>query len=195
VRSIFPSATIIRPATLWGSQDEFLRHHATMMRYWPVYPLIYPDRKLQPVYVDDVAKGILHSLTTENARGAIYEFAGPTVITTKELVDWITKVLKFGEEVKQYPVNDDILWHLGYWFGQHRNPRFTPDSIKRSTDVVATGKYPGLASLGLAPGPLNSELALSILHMYRKPERFADITWDRAEIPDLGGNSPYEPPY
>jgi hypothetical protein len=34
------------------------------------------------------------------------------------------------------------------------------DWNKESTDVIASGKYPGLADLGIKPVPVNSELAL-----------------------------------
>jgi uncharacterized protein YbjT (DUF2867 family) len=51
VRNIFPDATIIRPATLWGAQDTFLNSQASMMKFWPLFPLVHPQKLWQPAYV------------------------------------------------------------------------------------------------------------------------------------------------
>lgn len=195
VRSIFPEATIIRPATLWGAQDKFLNHHGFMMRYWAFYPIVHGEKKWQPVFIDDVAKAILESLKSEEAIGKTYEFAGPSVMTTVELADWLSKILKIENEQYKIPVSGDLLWHMGYWLGQHRKPKFTLDSIKENTDIIASGKFPGLEAFGIKPVPVNSELALSQLSIYRKPVRFQDITLDLEEIPDLGRATEAKPYY
>lgn len=49
---------------------------------------------------------------------------------------------------------------MGYWLGQHRKPKFTLDSIKENTDIIASGKFSGLEAFGIQPTPVNSELAL-----------------------------------
>eukprot|EP01127_Copromyxa_protea_P004846 TRINITY_DN14667_c0_g1_i1.p1 TRINITY_DN14667_c0_g1~~TRINITY_DN14667_c0_g1_i1.p1 ORF type:complete len:374 (-),score=92.57 TRINITY_DN14667_c0_g1_i1:83-1204(-) len=195
VRSIFPRATIIRPATLWGAQDKFLNQHGQMMRYWPIYPLVHAKKNIQPVFVDDVAKAILNTLKTEEAVGTTYELAGPAVMTKEELADWLIHILKLQGQQHKVPIGEDLLWHLGYWLGQQREPKFTLDWNKQSTDVVSSGKFPGLIDLGVKPTPVNSELALSMLSIYRQPVRFQDVTLDLEEIPDLGRAQEDKPYY
>jgi len=45
VRESFPGVTVLRPTKFFGSEDSFTVHMAHRMKYWPVYPLIYPNRK------------------------------------------------------------------------------------------------------------------------------------------------------
>eukprot|EP01126_Amoeba_proteus_P059141 TRINITY_DN7700_c0_g1_i19.p1 TRINITY_DN7700_c0_g1~~TRINITY_DN7700_c0_g1_i19.p1 ORF type:complete len:291 (+),score=29.92 TRINITY_DN7700_c0_g1_i19:390-1262(+) len=192
VRNIFPNATIVRPATLWGSQDEFLNHFASMMRYWPVYPMVHPEKKWQPIYVNDVAQAIVQSLASKSAPGQIYELAGPSVVTTRQLSDWISRVLKLQDKYT-YEVGEEVLWHMGYWLGQHRKPRYTLDSIKENTDIVASNKFPGLGEFDVEPTSVTSQLAISLLHYYRKPVHQSDITLEKNELPDLPRNVGFVP--
>jgi uncharacterized protein YbjT (DUF2867 family) len=184
VRSTFPNAVIIRPATIWGAQDEFIRHHATLMKYWPIYPLVHPDRQIQPVYVDNVAQAIIRALISADSFGKIFEVAGPDVVTTKQFAEWIRLVLKMPDK-RFYEAEGELLWHLGYWLGQHRHPRFTLDSIKESSNVIASNKFPGLTELGIKPMRVKSEFSLSFLHPFRHPSRHNDVTTLLEEIPEL----------
>jgi NADH dehydrogenase (ubiquinone) 1 alpha subcomplex subunit 9 len=184
VRSIFPDAIVIRPATMWGAQDEFIRHHAQLMKYWPVYPLVHPNRRLQPVYIDNVAQAMVRALLSKDSHGKIYEIAGPDVITTKQFAEWVRLVLKMPNK-QMWEVNEGLLWHMGYWLGQHRHPRYTLDSVKENSSVVASNKFPGLTELGIKPMKVNSEFTVSFLHPFRHPNRQMDITNLLEEIPDL----------
>lgn len=82
------------------------------MRYWPFFPIVHGEKKWQPVFVDDVAKAIRESLKTEAAKGATYELAGPAVMTTVELADWLSKILKMENDQYKIPVNDTLLWQV-----------------------------------------------------------------------------------
>jgi hypothetical protein len=62
VRSVMPEAIIVRPAAMWGPGDEVLRHHAQLMKYWPVYPLVFPEKLIQPIYVRFPLKTVFFSL-------------------------------------------------------------------------------------------------------------------------------------
>jgi len=202
VRSICPEATIIRPATLWGAQDEFMRNHASMMRYWPFYALYNAQQQLQPAYVKDVADALVATLRLPDGFGSTFEFAGPTTTTNKGYAEWVRKALKTPEK-HIIPISDNMLWHLGYWLGQHRRPRMTLDTIKENHNVVIKKNSPhrGFAQCGVTnPVRLDSSTALMYMSPWRKPSRQTDITTDNAEIPELPdlahyleihGHSPY----
>jgi uncharacterized protein YbjT (DUF2867 family) len=72
-----------------------------------MYVSLFPKLTLQ---VDDVARAIINSLKTEDARGAIYELAGPAVFSSVDLANWVAKVLKMEDDVYKVPVSDKVLW-------------------------------------------------------------------------------------
>jgi len=104
VRQIFPTATIVRPCTLFGREDRFLNRYARLATFFPLIPvslsvfcfvLSVPiplcvrallqlinngEQRLTPVYVEDVASAITASLSRADGQGAIYELGGPEVL-------------------------------------------------------------------------------------------------------------------
>jgi len=194
VKRVFPRATIIRPATLWGLGDDFLTNHSTMMRYWPVYLLIKGDMKVQPIWANDVAIAIVNSLKTSKAIGQTYELAGTAVYTQRQIAEWVNYVLKTRKRIIEIPHNGDLEWHIAYWLGQHRKPRFTLDGMKFDTDTVASGNLLGLADLNVHATPLFSPIGLGCFLHFRPPSRQFDITLGQApEIPGIekGGTPHY----
>jgi NADH dehydrogenase (ubiquinone) 1 alpha subcomplex subunit 9 len=197
VRSAFPNATILRPGPFWGAQDQFLHSRASMTRFWPVYVLQNPARRLAPVFVNDVATAILSSLRTTDAVGKTFELAGPAVVSEKELAEWVARMVKIRPRYVE--LNDSDLENLAYWLGQHRKPRMTLDTIKRDKeDVLVSGKYPGFPELGIPQDhlqPLYSQLAVSYILSYRKPSRQVEISLDDEpeEIKQLQRDQPLRP--
>ena len=59
-----------------------------MSRFLPFVPLIGDanKQKLQPVFVDDVAKAVAESLENPAADNQVFEIGGPEVLTMKEIV-------------------------------------------------------------------------------------------------------------
>lgn len=45
VRAAFPAATIIRPTIYFGMEDLYTVRTAYQMRYWPIFPVLFPERK------------------------------------------------------------------------------------------------------------------------------------------------------
>ena len=59
VNEAIPSAVIIRPSIVFGTEDEFFNKFASMAGISPALPLIGGGKtKIQPVYVDDVADAV-----------------------------------------------------------------------------------------------------------------------------------------
>jgi len=182
VKSIFPDVTIIRPADFFGAQDQFLHHHSSMMRYWPFYPLVHPNKQVQPVWVNDVATAIINSLKTSTSIGQTYEVGGPQIYTVRQVAEWINMVLKLKARIVEVP--DEFVWHMGYWLGQHRKPRYTLESIKQSQDNVCSGKFPGLLQLNVNATGFTSQLSIGYILHYRQPIRMMDITLEQEELPE-----------
>ncbi|KAL5971507.1 NADH dehydrogenase ubiquinone 1 alpha subcomplex subunit 9 mitochondrial [Taenia solium] len=91
-----PDAIIFRPADIWGNSDRFLCYYASRERRWAYGTqmrvcLWKRGQKTvkQPVYVGDLARGIVNSLTIPDSPGKIYEAVGPHRYRLDDLVKWI----------------------------------------------------------------------------------------------------------
>ena len=66
----FPSATLIRPAVMFGPGDAFITPLLSMIRQMPVFPMFGAGTtRLQPAYVEDFAEAITRTLQLPLATG------------------------------------------------------------------------------------------------------------------------------
>lgn len=80
--------TVFRPSVVFGARDHLLNLFAALARHFPLIPLGSPDARLQPVWVEDVARAIVLSLYLPECANRIYALAGPRVYTLRELVSF-----------------------------------------------------------------------------------------------------------
>jgi uncharacterized protein YbjT (DUF2867 family) len=80
------SATIFRPCVVFGEGDRFLNLFAALQKFMPVMLLGGAETKFQPVYVGDVVRAFAAALENHHTAGKIFELAGPTIYTLRELV-------------------------------------------------------------------------------------------------------------
>lgn len=123
-----PQAMILRPSIVFGQEDEFFNRFAGMVRFSPFLPLVGPDTKFQPVYVDDVAAAAIRGITGEADPG-IYELGGPDVNTFRDLMKQMLEVI----------YRRRIVLGLPFWLGT---------LMGRAFDLLNT------ISLGLISGPI-----------------------------------------
>ena len=70
VRAAFPAAVILRPSIVFGTEDQFFNRFAAMARLSPVLPIVGPDTRFQPVYVDDIAAAAVLAATSRSHRAS-----------------------------------------------------------------------------------------------------------------------------
>ncbi|XP_066319879.1 NADH dehydrogenase [ubiquinone] 1 alpha subcomplex subunit 9, mitochondrial-like isoform X1 [Miscanthus floridulus] len=92
----FPEATIMRPATMIGTEDRILNRWAQFAKNWGFLPLVGGGcTKIQPVYVIDVAAAIVNSLKDDGtSMGKIYELGGPEIYTVHELAELMYETIR-----------------------------------------------------------------------------------------------------
>jgi len=94
VRETLPDAAIIRPSIMFGPEDDFFNKFADLARFSPVLPLVGGGKtRFQPVYVSDVAEAIARAVDGTLEQGKIYELGGPDVLTFRELMEEILRVI------------------------------------------------------------------------------------------------------
>ena len=170
VRKAFPGATIIRPSTVFGPEDQFTNRFASMAR-GPFLPVIAPKTRFQPVYVRDLGRAIAAAaLDPRTHGGKTYELAGPEVLTLRELNGEIAELAGQSPELVDMP---DFMGSLISKFGFLPGAPLSKDQWQLlQKDNVASGKQPGFKEFGITPNPLRS-VAREWLGRYRRGGRFA----------------------
>jgi NADH dehydrogenase len=89
-----PETTIFRPSIVFGPEDQFTNRFAALARMSPVMPLVGAETKLQPVYVGDVAEAVALAVDGRTLPGRVYELGGPEVLTMREAIEIILRVIE-----------------------------------------------------------------------------------------------------
>lgn len=82
VRDIIPESTIVRPAPMYGREDNLLNYLGPKLKMWT------PNKnakEIYPVHVLDVAKGLEHIGYDDSTAGQTFELYGPEKMTFLEI--------------------------------------------------------------------------------------------------------------
>ncbi|WP_438276908.1 complex I NDUFA9 subunit family protein [Nitrobacter sp.] len=176
VLAAMPSATILRPSVMFGSEDQFANRFAALARMSPVLPLIGGTTKLQPVYVDDVAAAVADAVDGRTKAGAVYELGGPEVLTMREIMQIILRVIERDRILVPLPF---IAARFKAMFLQFAPGalKLTPDQVTmlRTDNVVseaATAAGLTLPGLGISPDSMEAVVP-QYLWRFRKAGQFA----------------------
>ncbi|MCJ7421544.1 complex I NDUFA9 subunit family protein [Sphingomicrobium astaxanthinifaciens] len=154
VRAAFAQATILRPSTVFGAEDEFTNRFAGMLDL-PATPILAPDTRFQPVFVRDLGEAIAKAaLDPRTQGGKTYEVAGPEALSMRELNHRIAEMAgRKPNFVELPPVMGDLLSSLGFLPGA---PLTKDQWLLLQRDNVATGAHPGLEAMGITPTPMQA---------------------------------------
>lgn len=152
--------SILRPSVIFGEGDKFLNLFAKLQKVFPMMPLAGAATRFQPVWVQDVASAVVACLKGANGQATprIIEVAGPDVYTLKEIVQLAAQISGvaggLGRPVIALPAWAGRLQAtlIGLAPGAPLMSVDNLDSMK--IDNVASGKLPGLASLGITASAL-----------------------------------------
>ena len=167
VQEAFESAIIIRPSIVFGVEDDFYNRFAWLARLSPALPLIGGGKsRFQPVYVADVAAGVMAVLVRAHSAGTVYEFGGPGVYSFKEILAYI--LAQTGRRRLLVPIPSAIALIQAFFLELSPfPPLLTRDQVRLlGTDNIASGA-PGLPDLGITPTAVESVVP-SYMSRYRR---------------------------
>jgi len=155
-------AIIMRPSIIFGPEDEFFNRFAGMAGLSPALPLIGGGHtKFQPVYVADVAEAIARAIDGELKGGTTYELGGPEVLTFRECMEEMLKVIDRKRMLVSIPWPIAML--QGRVLGLLPNPLLTADQVEslRADNIVsdeAKTQKRTLEGIGIEPASLEAIL-------------------------------------
>ncbi|MCE4538965.1 complex I NDUFA9 subunit family protein [Pelomonas sp. P7] len=150
--------TLVRPSLVFGEGDRSVNLFARLQRLFPVMPLGGAQARLQPVWVEDLARALVEVALRPQAVGQVYEIAGPEVMTLAELVRRAGRLA--GCERRVLPLPPGLAWlqalALECLPGE---PLMSRDNLASlSVPNAASGRLPGLAELGIKAASLEAVL-------------------------------------
>jgi len=168
-------SVIVRPANVFGPEDRFL-HRIAYLHMIPVFfgdPVLRNGQQsVQPVYVVDVAQGLINVGRDLDSYSKTYEFVGPKRYTYEELIKYFGEVCH--RHVNPFPYPEVVLKTyarlMELW---PPAPVICRDEITRMTidDVLTKGSL-RLSDAAINPTNLESVI-LQIWRSYR-PVNYLD---------------------
>ncbi|MDZ4088291.1 MAG: complex I NDUFA9 subunit family protein [Tabrizicola sp.] len=180
VLAAFPTAVILRPSIIFGTEDQFFNRFAAMTRMGPILPVVGANTRFQPVHVDDVAQAAVKAVNGEAAPG-VYELGGPEVDTFRGLMARMLKVIQRRRAVVNMPFFVARIMGFGFdmiqavTLGLIENKMITRDQVRNlARDNVVSPTARGFADLGITPTAMEGVLP-EYLWRYRASGQYAAI--------------------
>ncbi len=180
VLAAFPTAVILRPSVVFGTEDSFFNRFAAMTRFGPILPVVGAKTRFQPVFADDVAQAAVKGVLGQAAPG-IYELGGPEVDSFRGLMGRMLHVVQRRRAVVNLPFF--LARIIGFGFdivqavtlGLVENKVLTRDQVKNlQHDNVVSAGAKGFADLGITPTAMEAVLP-EYLWRYRPSGQYAAI--------------------
>ena len=162
VRAAFASASVVRPAVMFGPDDAFLNTLVQLLRRLPIYPMFgRGTTRLQPADVEDVGEMIAKLMQRTAAEAITVECGGPRVYTYEELLRTIARAANVNRMLVPVPF---AAWHALAWVAELLpGAPVTRNQVElMEIDTVASADVPGFADFGISPRALE-EVLQSIL--------------------------------
>ncbi len=175
-----PRAVILRPSIVFGTEDQFFNRFAAMARISPIVPVIGPDTRFQPVFVDDVAAAAECALV-HGVKPGVYELGGPEVDSFRGLIDRMLRVTRRDRWVVAVPMpiarlQGRVFGFLSQISGGLLPAPFTYDQVLLlARDNVVSDEALSFSDLGIAPTAMASVLD-SYMTPYMPYGQYARIT-------------------
>ena len=93
IQKNFPLTTILRPSVVYSVDDNFTTNFMTLLGRLPVFPLYYNgETKFTPIHCSDLTNIIYH-IISNNINSKIIECVGPEIISLKEILKKLLKLI------------------------------------------------------------------------------------------------------
>ena len=136
----FPTATILRPSVVYSVDDNFTTNFMTLLKNLPIFPLYYSgNTKFMPIHCSDLID-IIFQVVKKNIKSNILECIGPELISFKEILKRLSKLIDRRVIFISLPL--PIANLTAKFFQILPNPLLTEDQLRLlKYDNISSGKY------------------------------------------------------
>ena len=158
--------TVVRPSMIYGSElDKNMRHLLRFLYRWPVFPVFGSGENLwQPVYYEDVARGVMAALESSGAVGRAYDLPGAEPLTYLDLVRTAAAALGKKPRILRVPL-EPTRRALRLAELAHLPLPVRSEQVLRLREDKAYPYEEARRELGYAPRPFSEGIALEVARL------------------------------
>ncbi len=168
----FPLATILRPSIVYSVDDNFTTNFMTLLNRLPIFPLYYSGKtKFMPIHCSDLTD-IIYSVISERLNINIIECIGPEIITFKEILIRLLKLIGKKRLLVSMPF---VIANLtANFFQLFPKPLLTVDQLKLlKYDNVPSKKYKTNSDIGIPSNKYFDDEVKKYSYMWKEGGQFA----------------------
>jgi len=168
----FPISTILRPSVVYSVDDNFTTSFMTLLKRLPIFPMYYNgETKFTPIHCSDLTDVIYHVISN-NIYSNIIECVGPEVITFKEVIEKLLKLINKKRILIPMPL---LIAKLSATFFEIMpQPLLTRDQLKLlKYDNISSGKYKTNFDIGLPSLRYFDDEVKKYSYMWREGGQFS----------------------
>jgi len=172
VKRNFPLATILRPSVVYSVDDNFTTNFMTLLSRLPFFPLYYNGAtKFTPIHCSDLTDTIYHVIS-KNINSKIIECIGPDVISLKEILKKLLKLISKNRLLIPLPFfAANISAKLFQLFPK---PLLTVDQLRLlKYDNIPSNKYQTNSDIGVPSTRLFEQEVEKYCYMWREGGQFS----------------------
>ena len=168
----FPLATILRPSIVYSVEDNFTTNFMTLLSRLPVFPLYYNGKtRFAPIACTDLTDTI-HHVISNNIYSKIIECVGPEIITLKEILQRLLKLIDKKRILLPFPLT--VAQMSARFFELMPKPLLTRDQLRLlAYSNIATGKYKTNSDIGMPSKRYFNDEVKKYCYMWREGGQFS----------------------
>ena len=168
----FPISTILRPSVVYSVDDNFTTNFMTLLSRLPFFPLYYSGKtKFTPIHCSDLTN-IIYSVITDNINTKIIECVGPQVMSFKEIIEILLKLINKKRLLIPMPLM--LASFSAKIFQLLPKPLLTEDQLRLlKYNNVVSGKYKNNFEIGIPSKKYLSDEVKKYAYMWREGGQFS----------------------
>ncbi len=168
----FPLATILRPSIVYSVEDNFTTSFMSLLNKLPFFPLYYSgNSRFAPIHVTDLTDTI-HHVISNNIYSKIIECIGPEIITFREILERLLKLIGKKRILVPFPL--PLAELSARFFELLPKPLLTRDQLRLlKYDNIASGKYKTNSDIGMPSKKYFNEEVKKYCYMWKEGGQFS----------------------